>query len=61
VLVGTPVQLFPALRIVEGRIFGHMRSGKGSLRTKWVKNAFRRGVVVFCGLVSVGEMGNLSR
>jgi proton-coupled amino acid transporter len=61
VLVGTPVQLFPALRIVEGKIFGHMRSGKGSLRTKWVKNAFRFGVVVFCGLVSVAGTGNLDR
>jgi len=61
VLVGTPVQLFPALRIIEGRIFGHMRSGKGSLRTKWVKNAFRLGVVVVCGLVSVAGTGNLDR
>jgi proton-coupled amino acid transporter len=61
VLVGTPVQLFPALRIIEGKIFGHMRSGKGSLRTKWVKNLFRFGVVVFCGLVSVAGTGNLDR
>ncbi|KAK4142721.1 transmembrane amino acid transporter protein-domain-containing protein [Dichotomopilus funicola] len=61
VLAGTPVQLFPALRIVEGKIFGHMRSGKGSLRTKWTKNAFRFGVVVFCGLVSVAGTGNLDR
>ncbi|KAH6842222.1 transmembrane amino acid transporter protein-domain-containing protein [Chaetomium sp. MPI-CAGE-AT-0009] len=61
VLVGTPVQLFPALRIMEGKMFGHMRSGKGSLRTKWVKNLFRFGVVVFCGLVSVAGTGNLDR
>ncbi|KAK4120158.1 hypothetical protein N657DRAFT_649506 [Parathielavia appendiculata] len=61
VLVGTPVQLFPALRIIEGGVFGHMRSGKGSLRTKWVKNAFRLGAVVFCGLVSVAGTGNLDR
>jgi proton-coupled amino acid transporter len=61
VLVGTPVQLFPALRIIEGRMFGHLRSGKGSLRTKWVKNLFRFGVVVVCGLVSVAGTGNLDR
>ncbi len=61
VLVGTPVQLFPALRIVEGRVFGHMRSGKRSLRTKWVKNGFRLGVVVACALVSVAGTGNLDR
>ncbi|KAK3305125.1 transmembrane amino acid transporter protein-domain-containing protein [Chaetomium strumarium] len=61
ILVGTPVQLFPALRIVEGRIFGHRRSGKRSLRIKWVKNAFRFAVVVFCGLVSAAGAGNLDR
>jgi proton-coupled amino acid transporter len=61
VLVGTPVQLFPALRIIEGGMFGHMRSGKGSPRTKWVKNGFRFGMVVFCGLVSVAGTGNLDR
>jgi proton-coupled amino acid transporter len=61
VLVGTPVQLFPALRIIEGGMFGNMRSGKRSLRTKWVKNGFRLGMVVFCGLVSVAGTGNLDR
>ncbi|KAL2015800.1 hypothetical protein VTK56DRAFT_4827 [Thermocarpiscus australiensis] len=60
VLVGTPVQLFPALRIIEGRVFGH-RSGKGSLRTKWVKNGFRLGLVVLCGCVAVVGTGNLDR
>ncbi|KAL2143054.1 hypothetical protein VTI28DRAFT_394 [Corynascus sepedonium] len=61
VLVGTPVQLFPALRIIEGGLLGHMRSGKGSLRTKWVKNAFRLAIVAICGLVSVAGTGNLDR
>ncbi|KAK4233315.1 transmembrane amino acid transporter protein-domain-containing protein [Achaetomium macrosporum] len=61
ILVGTPVQLFPALRIIEGRIFGHRRSGKRSLRIKWVKNVFRFAVVVFCGLVSAAGAGNLDR
>ena len=61
VLVGTPVQLFPALRIIEGRLFGHHPSGKRSLKTKWVKNGFRFGVVVSCGLVSVAGTGNLDR
>lgn len=61
VLVGTPVQLFPALRIIEGGLLGHMRSGKGSLRTKWVKNAFRLAIVAICGLVSVAGTGSLDR
>jgi proton-coupled amino acid transporter len=36
VLVGTPVQLFPALRIMEGKLFGHL-PGKRDSSTKWKK------------------------
>lgn len=60
VLVGTPVQLFPAVRIIENKIFGY-RSGKRSVRTKWVKNAFRTFLVVFCGGISIIGAGNLDR
>ncbi|KAI0475068.1 transmembrane amino acid transporter protein-domain-containing protein [Xylariaceae sp. FL0804] len=60
VLVGNPVQLFPALRILESRIFGH-HSGKRSLRTKWVKNVFRTLMVVLCGAISILGAGNLDR
>ncbi|KAL8866554.1 MAG: hypothetical protein Q9174_006235, partial [Haloplaca sp. 1 TL-2023] len=41
VLVGTPVQLFPATRIIETKVFGERASGKKSSRTKWKKNLFR--------------------
>lgn len=61
VLVGTPVQLFPALRIMEGKIFAQRKSGKRSVRMKWVKNGFRMGVVMVCGLVSVAGTGSLDR
>ncbi|KAL2261420.1 hypothetical protein VTK26DRAFT_4215 [Humicola hyalothermophila] len=61
VLVGTPVQLFPALRIMEGRVFAERRSGKRSRAVKWVKNAFRMAVVAACGLVAVAGTGNLDR
>ncbi|KAK3348462.1 transmembrane amino acid transporter protein-domain-containing protein [Neurospora tetraspora] len=61
VLVGTPVQLFPALRIIEGKVFGPHRSGKRSLRTKWIKNMFRLGLLVLCGVVSVLGTGNLDK
>jgi solute carrier family 36 (proton-coupled amino acid transporter) len=60
VLVGTPVQLFPALRIFEGKIFGH-KSGKRDLRTKWVKNVFRVAILTFCGAVSILGTGNLDK
>lgn len=60
VLAGDPVQLFPALRILEGKIFAH-RSGKRSLRMKWIKNGFRTAVVIFCGVVAIAGAGNLDR
>ncbi|KAL1870005.1 hypothetical protein VTK73DRAFT_2848 [Phialemonium thermophilum] len=60
VLVGNPVQLFPAMRIIEGRIFGE-RSGKKSLRTKWKKNAFRGALVLACTAVSIAGSANLDR
>ncbi|KAI0121947.1 transmembrane amino acid transporter protein-domain-containing protein [Daldinia grandis] len=60
VLVGTPVQLFPAIRIIEGRIFGS-HSGKKSARTKWIKNAFRTFIVLVCGAFSIVGASNLDR
>jgi len=60
VLAGSPVQLFPALRILEGKIFGR-RSGRKSLRTKWIKNGFRALMVLVCGAVSIFGAGNLDR
>ncbi|KAL2162566.1 hypothetical protein VTH06DRAFT_7480 [Thermothelomyces fergusii] len=61
VLVGTPVQLFPAVRILEGALIGHAGSGKRSLRTKWAKNLLRLAVVALCGLLAVAGAGNLDR
>jgi len=60
VLAGAPVQLFPAIRILEGRLFGHT-SGKRSLGTKWKKNAFRSFLVFIVGGISIVGTGNLDR
>ncbi|KAF9874224.1 transmembrane amino acid transporter [Colletotrichum karsti] len=60
VLVGNPVQLFPAMRIIEGKVFGH-RSGKKDLVTKWKKNAFRTSLVAVCIGVSIAGSANLDR
>jgi proton-coupled amino acid transporter len=60
VLVGTPVQLFPALRIMEERLF-HRDSGRRSHLTKWKKNIFRTGIVVLCGLIAALGASNLDR
>lgn len=60
VLAGTPVQLFPALRIIEGKVFGR-RSGKRDAMTKWKKNAFRSAIVLVCGGISIVGSSNLDR
>ena len=60
VLAGTPVQLFPAVRILEGKIFGHL-SGKRDVATKWKKNALRTAVVALCALISVLGAADLDK
>lgn len=60
VLIGNPVQLFPAMRILEGKLFGH-RSGKKDVLTKWKKNAFRTGLVFLCCAISIAGSANLDR
>ncbi|KAK7887779.1 hypothetical protein LTR67_009682 [Exophiala xenobiotica] len=60
VMAGTPVQLFPALRILEGKVFGR-RSGKRDASTKWKKNGFRTLLVVFCVLIAILGSNNLDR
>lgn len=61
VLVGTPVQLFPAVRIIETSLFGERASGKRSSATKWKKNGFRAAITVFCGLVSIFGASDLDK
>ncbi|KIW93773.1 uncharacterized protein Z519_05088 [Cladophialophora bantiana CBS 173.52] len=58
VMAGTPVQLFPALRILEGKMFGH-RSGKRDMSIKWKKNGFRTVLIVLCALVAILGSSNL--
>ncbi|KUJ19732.1 amino acid transporter [Mollisia scopiformis] len=60
VLAGDPVQLFPAMRIVEDSLFGH-RSGKRDPRTKWKKNVFRACIVCACGVVSALGAADLDK
>ncbi|KAI9694801.1 MAG: hypothetical protein M1822_000417 [Bathelium mastoideum] len=60
VLVGTPVQLFPAIRIIEEKLFRGL-SGKRDGVTKWKKNGFRTAITVACILVSIAGAKNLDR
>ncbi|KAL8743542.1 MAG: hypothetical protein Q9190_004123 [Brigantiaea leucoxantha] len=61
VLVGTPVQLFPATRIIETKIFGERASGKKSSAMKWKKNAFRTAITVLCGAISILGASDLDK
>lgn len=50
ILLSTPLQLFPAVRIMENGLF--TRSGKQNLFVKWQKNVFRFSIVVLCTVIS---------
>ncbi|PHH88764.1 hypothetical protein CDD83_7071 [Cordyceps sp. RAO-2017] len=55
VLGGEPVQLFPAVRILETSLFGERATGKKSLAIKWKKNAIRSAIVALCiGISMIG-------
>jgi len=59
ILLSVPLQLFPAVRIMENGIFE--RSGKSNTRVKWTKNLFRCAVVVFCAIVSYVGAADLDK
>ncbi|KIK10232.1 hypothetical protein K443DRAFT_670855 [Laccaria amethystina LaAM-08-1] len=50
ILLSVPLQLFPAIRILENGIF--TRSGKADPKVKWLKNCFRFGMVAICTIIS---------
>lgn len=50
ILLSTPLQLFPAVRIMENGIF--TRSGKQNPAVKWQKNVFRFSIVALCTITS---------
>ena len=61
ILVGAPVQLFPASRIIENSLFGERTSGNRSWATKWKKNALRTGLTLLCGVVAVLGASDLDK
>ncbi|KAF4614123.1 hypothetical protein D9613_007849 [Agrocybe pediades] len=50
ILLSVPLQLFPAIRILENGLF--TRSGKSDPRVKWLKNMFRFSMVFVCSAIS---------
>lgn len=59
ILLSVPLQLFPAVRIMEQGIF--TSSGKGDVKVKWQKNIFRFCIVIFCALVSWAGASDLDK
>ena len=59
ILLSTPLQLFPAIRIMENELFS--RSGKHNPYVKWKKNVFRFFLVVICALIAWGGAGDLDK
>lgn len=50
ILLSTPLQIFPAIKITENELF--TRSGKYNPRIKWQKNAFRFLIVMLCACIA---------
>jgi proton-coupled amino acid transporter len=61
VLVGSPVQLFPAVRIIETTLFGERATGKKSAAIKWKKNALRTTALLFCGGIAIFGASDLDK
>lgn len=59
ILLSTPLQLFPAIRIMENELF--TRSGKYNPYIKWQKNIFRFFLVMLCALVAWGGADDLDK
>ena len=61
ILLSTPLQLFPAIRILENATGLALRSGKQNPYIKWKKNAFRCAFVIMTAGISVAGANSLER
>lgn len=52
ILLSTPLQLFPAIRILENWTFPSHASGKYNPKIKWLKNYFRGGIVILTSIIA---------
>lgn len=59
ILLSTPIQVFPAVRLIELRIFTSL--GKTSHQVKWLKNAVRLAFILFTSLVALFGGRNLDK
>lgn len=59
ILLSTPLQIFPAIRIIETELF--TRSGKYNPWIKWKKNVFRFFMVMLCSAIAWGGADHLDK
>ncbi|EDK37766.2 hypothetical protein PGUG_01864 [Meyerozyma guilliermondii ATCC 6260] len=59
ILLSTPLQLFPAIRLIESKIF--IRKGKYSSSIKWGKNMFRWAFILIVALIALFGGKNLDK
>ncbi|KAI0408075.1 transmembrane amino acid transporter protein-domain-containing protein [Xylaria palmicola] len=59
ILLSTPLQIFPAIKITENALF--TKSGKYNPSIKWQKNVFRFFMVMVCALIAWGGSDNLDK
>jgi len=59
ILLSTPLQIFPAIRITENGLF--TKSGKYNPYIKWQKNGYRFLVVAACAAIAWGGADNLDK
>ncbi|KAI8334976.1 transmembrane amino acid transporter protein-domain-containing protein [Chlamydoabsidia padenii] len=60
ICLSIPLQLFPAIRIIETGLFS-TRSGKNNQVVKWQKNVFRFGSVLFCAAIAILASSDLDK
>lgn len=61
ILLSTPIQIFPAVRLIELRIFSPSKTGKASGVVKWLKNLLRLAFVVLTSAVAFYGGRNLDK
>ncbi|KAK1829674.1 transmembrane amino acid transporter protein-domain-containing protein [Podospora conica] len=59
IMLSTPLQIFPAIRITENALF--TKSGKYNPYIKWQKNVYRFIVVAVCALIAWGGADDLDK
>lgn len=59
IMLSTPLQIFPAIKILENGLFA--RSGKYNPYIKWQKNVFRFFFVIVCAIIAWGGADDLDK